>query len=198
LGGKAKVQGMVTLSKIYTKTGDSGETGLGDGSRVSKTSLRIAAIGAVDEANSAIGVARLDAEGDADAMLSRIQNDLFDLGADLSAPEDGRKAEGRLRVSGAQVERLEREIDVMNEALSPLTSFVLPGGTALAAHLHLARAIARRAEAAIVALAAKEEINPAALHYANRLSDHLFVMARTANDAGMGDVLWVPGGNQES
>jgi cob(I)alamin adenosyltransferase len=187
---------MVTLSKIYTKTGDSGETGLGDGSRVSKTSLRIAAIGAVDETNSAIGVARLDAEGDADAMLSRIQNDLFDLGADLSAPEDGQKAEGRLRVSGAQVERLEREIDTMNETLSPLTSFVLPGGTALAAHLHLARAIARRAEAAIVALAAKEKINDAALHYANRLSDHLFVMARTANDGGMGDVLWVPGGNR--
>jgi cob(I)alamin adenosyltransferase len=187
---------MVTLSKIYTKTGDSGETGLGDGSRVSKTSLRIAAMGAVDEANSAIGVARLDAEGDADAMLSRIQNDLFDLGADLSAPEDGRKAEGRLRVSGAQVERLEREIDAMNETLSPLTSFVLPGGTALAAHLHLARAITRRAEAAIVALAAGEEINAAALHYANRLSDHLFVMARTANDGGMGDVLWIPGNNR--
>jgi cob(I)alamin adenosyltransferase len=196
LGGKTKVQGMVTLSKIYTKTGDSGETGLGDGSRVSKTSRRIAAIGAVDETNSAIGVARLDAEGDADAMLSRIQNDLFDLGADLSAPEDGRKAEGRLRVSGAQVERLEREIDAMNEALSPLTSFVLPGGTALAAHLHLARAIARRAEAAIVALAAQEKINDAALRYANRLSDHLFVMARTANDGGMGDVLWIPGNNR--
>jgi cob(I)alamin adenosyltransferase len=196
LGGKTKVQGMVTLSKIYTKTGDSGETGLGDGSRVSKTSRRVAAIGAVDETNSAIGVARLDAEGDADTMLSRIQNDLFDLGADLSAPEDGRKAEGRLRVSSAQVERLEREIDAMNETLSPLTSFVLPGGTALAAHLHLARAIARRAEAAIVALAAKEAINDAALCYANRLSDHLFVMARTANDGGMGDVLWVPGKNR--
>jgi cob(I)alamin adenosyltransferase len=196
LGGKTKVQGMVTLSKIYTKTGDSGETGLGDGSRVSKTSRRIAAIGAVDETNSAIGVARLDAEDDADTMLSRIQNDLFDLGADLSAPEDGRKAEGRLRVSGAQVERLEREIDAMNEALSPLTSFVLPGGTALAAHLHLARAIARRAEAAIVALAAQEKINDAALRYANRLSDHLFVMARTANDGGMGDVLWIPGNNR--
>jgi cob(I)alamin adenosyltransferase len=187
---------MVTLSKIYTKTGDSGETGLGDGSRVAKTSPRIAAMGAVDEANSAIGVARLDAEGDADTMLSRIQNDLFDLGADLSAPEDGRKAEGRLRICGAQVERLEREIDTMNESLSPLTSFVLPGGTALAAHLHLARAIARRAEAAIVALAAQETINEAALRYANRLSDHLFVMARTANDGGMGDVLWVPGENR--
>jgi len=187
---------MVVLNKIYTKTGDSGETGLGDGSRISKASLRVTAIGAVDETNSAIGIARLDAEGDMDAMLSRIQNDLFDLGADLSAPEEGRKAEKRLRISDAQVERLEREIDAMNEKLSPLTSFVLPGGTALAAHLHLARAIARRAEAAMVALAAQEKINDAALHYANRLSDHLFVMARMANDAGRGDVLWVPGENR--
>jgi cob(I)alamin adenosyltransferase len=187
---------MVTLNRIYTKTGDSGETGLGDGSRLPKYALRVAAMGAVDEANSAIGVARLDAEGDVDAMLSRIQNDLFDLGADLSAPEDGRKAEGRLRVAGSQVERLEREIDAMNEKLSPLTSFVLPGGTALAAHLHLARAVARRAEGVIAELASKEAINPAALQYANRLSDHLFVMARTANDGGMGDVLWVPGKNR--
>ena len=187
---------MVTLSKIYTKTGDAGETGLGDGSRVSKASLRIAAIGAVDETNSAIGIARLHAEGDADAMLARIQNDLFDLGADLCVPEDGCKAEGRLRIAGVLVERLEREIDTMNATLSPLTSFVLPGGTALAAHLHLARTIARRAEAAIVALAAAEEINDAARRYANRLSDHLFVMARTANNAGMGDVLWIPGENR--
>jgi cob(I)alamin adenosyltransferase len=187
---------MVTLNKIYTKTGDSGQTGLGDGSRVSKTSPRITAIGAVDEANSAIGIARLDAQGDADAMLARIQNDLFDLGADLAAPEDGRKTEGRLRIAGAQVERLEHEIDAMNETLAPLTSVVLPGGTALAAHLHLARAIARRAEVAMVTLAAQEAINEAALHYINRLSDHLFVMARTANDGGMGDVLWVPGKNR--
>jgi cob(I)alamin adenosyltransferase len=187
---------MVTLNKIYTKTGDSGETGLGDGSRISKASLRITAIGAVDETNSAIGIARLAAEGDTDAMLARIQNDLFDLGADLCAPEDGRKAEGRLRISGAQVERLDREIDAMNESLAPLTSFVLPGGTALAAHLHLARAIARRAEAAIVALAAQEKINAATVRYANRLSDHLFVMARTANNNDVGDVLWVPGGNR--
>jgi cob(I)alamin adenosyltransferase len=192
---------MVTLSKIYTKTGDSGETGLGDGSRISKASLRIAAIGAVDETNCAIGIARLDTENDADAMLARIQNDLFDLGADLCAPEDGRKApstkhNGRLRIAAAQVERLEREIDAMNENLSPLTSFVLPGGTALAAHLHLARAITRRAEAAMVSLAAQEQINDAALRYANRLSDHLFVMARTANDGGMGDVLWIPGKNR--
>jgi cob(I)alamin adenosyltransferase len=192
---------MVTLSKIYTKTGDSGETGLGDGSRISKASLRIAAIGAVDETNSAIGIARLDAEGDTDAMLSRFQNDLFDLGADLSVPEDGRQApssnpRSRLRISGAQVERLEREIDAMNEKLSPLTSFVLPGGAALAARLHLARAIARRAEAAMVALAAEENTNALALRYVNRLSDHLFVMARTVNDSGMGDVLWVPGENR--
>jgi cob(I)alamin adenosyltransferase len=187
---------MVTLSKIYTKTGDSGQTGLGDGSRVSKASLRIAAIGAVDEANSAIGIARLDADGDSDAMLARIQNDLFDLGADLCAPEGGRKAEGRLRIAPAQVERLEREIDAMNENLAPLTSFILPAGTALAAHLHLARAIARRAEAAMVTLAQEETINEAALRYINRLSDHLFVMARTANDGGMGDVLWVPGENR--
>jgi cob(I)alamin adenosyltransferase len=192
---------MVILNKIYTKTGDSGETGLGDGSRISKASLRITAIGAVDETNSAIGIARLDAEGDTDAMLSRIQNDLFDLGADLCSPEDSRKApssqnKGRLRISPAQVERLEREIDAMNEKLSPLTSFVLPGGTALAVQLHLARAIARRAEAAMVALTAQEKINEAALRYANRLSDHLFVMARTANDGGMGDVLWIPGANR--
>src|SRR5471032_1549504 len=152
---------MVTLNRIYTKTGDSGETGLGDGSRLPKYALRVAAMGAVDETNSAIGVARLDAEGDVDAMLARIQNDLFDLGADLSVPEDGRKAEGRLRVAVAQVERLEREIDAMNEKLSPLTSFVLPGGTALAAHLHLARAVARRAEGVIAKLASTEAINPA-------------------------------------
>ncbi len=187
---------MVKLDKIYTKGGDSGQTGLSDGSRVSKASLRIAAIGAVDEANSAIGVARLKAQGDFDVMLARIQNDLFDLGADLSAPEDSRKGESRLRIAPVQVERLEREIDAMNENLSPLTSFVLPGGAPLSAHLHLARAIARRAEAAIAALAAQEAINPAALHYANRLSDHLFVMARAANDGGKGDVLWVPGANR--
>ena len=145
---------MVRLDKIYTRGGDGGETGLGDGSRISKTHARITAIGAVDEANCAIGVARVVADGEMDAMLGRIQNDLFDLGADLSAPQDGRKAEGRLRIADSQVARLEREIDAMNEGLAPLTSFILPGGSALAAHLHLARAIARRAEAAIVALSA--------------------------------------------
>jgi cob(I)alamin adenosyltransferase len=187
---------MVTLNEIYTKTGDSGQTGLGDGSRISKSARRITAIGAVDETNAAIGIARLDGEDEMDARLARIQNDLFDLGADLCAPEDGRKAEGRLRMAESQVERLEREIDAMNAALSPLTSFILPGGTALAAHLHLARTIARRAEVAMVALAAEEEINAAALRYINRLSDHLFVMARAANNEGMGDVLWVPGENR--
>ena len=186
---------MVKLTRIYTRGGDRGETSLGDGSRVPKHALRVAATGTVDETNAVLGLARLHTGGqpETDAMLARIQNDLFDLGADLSAPEDGRKAEGRLRVAGAQVERLEREIDAMNEKLSPLKSFVLPGGTALAAHLHLARAVARRAESVIAELASAETINPAALHYANRLSDHLFVMARTANDGGMGDVLWVPG-----
>ena len=187
---------MVTLNRIYTKTGDSGQTGLGDGSRISKAAPRVTAIGAVDETNAAIGVARLDSEDEMDAMLARIQNDLFDLGADLCAPEDGRKAEGRLRIAESQVERLEREIDTMNAALSPLTSFVLPGGTAMAARLHLARTIARRAECAMVALAAEEKINEAALRYINRLSDHLFVMARAANNEGMGDVLWVPGENR--
>jgi cob(I)alamin adenosyltransferase len=188
---------MVTLSRIYTRTGDLGETGLSDGSRLPKYALCIAAIGAVDEANSAIGVARLDAEGEDDAMLARIQNDLFDLGADLSTPEGGRKSETALRILPAQVGRLEREIDAMNASLQPLKSFVLPGGTALAAHLHLARAITRRAERLIAELAAREEINPAALQYANRLSDHLFVLARSANDRGMGDVLWDPGATRE-
>jgi cob(I)alamin adenosyltransferase len=187
---------MVTLSKIYTRTGDLGETGLGDGSRISKASVRVAAIGTVDETNAAIGIARLDSEGEMDAMLARIQNDLFDLGADLCAPEEGRKAEGRLRIAESQVERLEREMDGMNTQLSPLTSFILPGGTALAARLHLARTIARRAECAMVALAAEEKLNAAALRYINRLSDHLFVMARAANNTGMGDVLWVPGENR--
>ena len=165
---------MVKLNKIYTRTGDDGTTGLVRGPRRFKYDLRVACYGTIDEANSVIGVCRLltTSMPKIDSMLARIQNDLFDLGADLSAPEDGRKAEGRLRVSGAQVERLEREIDAMNEKLAPLTSFILPGGTALAAHLHLARAIARRAEAAIVGLAAQEKINDAAIRYANRLSDH--------------------------
>ena len=188
---------MVVLNRIYTRTGDDGTTALGSGERRPKYDLRIAAYGTVDETNAAIGVVRLHL-GDAralDAMLGPVQNDLFDLGADLSMPEDG-KTEDRLRIAPAQVERLEREIDAMNATLAPLKSFVLPGGTALAAHLHLARAIARRAERAIVELATQETVNEAAIHYANRLSDHLFVMARAADNDGMGDILWVPGKNR--
>jgi cob(I)alamin adenosyltransferase len=190
---------VVKLDKIYTKGGDLGESSLTGGERRSKADPRFAAIGAVDETNSAIGVARteiksLEARGETDAMLARIQNDLFDLGADLSTPEEGHKT--ALRIVAAQVTRLEAEIDAMNEGLKPLTSFVLPGGSRLSAHLHLARAMARRAEREMVALAATEAVNPEALRYINRLSDHLFVMARLANDGGAADVLWVPGGNR--
>ena len=184
---------MVTLSKIYTKTGDSGETGLGDGSRVSKTSPRIAAIGAVDETNSAIGIARLDADGDSDAMLARIQNDLFDLGADLCRPET---KEGDLRILDSQVTRLEKEIDTMNAALQPLQSFVLPGGTPAAAYLHLARTITRRAERAITSLAGSNPVNPSVIKYINRLSDHFFVLSRYLNGKGKRDILWRPGANR--
>ncbi len=187
---------MVTLNRIYTKTGDKGETALGDGTRLPKQSLRIQAFGTVDETNAAIGLARLHTEGAVDAMLARIQNDLFDLGADLCVPETAKRAEGRLRIADAQVERLEREIDSMNVELSPLTSFVLPGGTAAASHLHLARTVARRAERLMVELAAAEEINAAAIRYINRLSDHLFVASRYVNDKGAKDVLWVPGNNR--
>jgi len=192
---------MVRLDKIYTRGGDLGESSLTGGSRRSKADARFAALGAVDEANSAIGLARLEADADLDAMLGRIQNDLFDLGADLSTPDESGKADpsssrSALRIVAAQVERLEREIDAMNAGLAPLTSFVLPGGTRLAAHLHLARAIVRRAERKMVALAAKESVSPEALRYINRLSDHLFVMARLGNGGGAGDVLWVPGENR--
>jgi cob(I)alamin adenosyltransferase len=187
---------MVTLNRIYTKTGDKGETALGDGTRRPKHALRIQAFGTVDETNSAVGIARLHAQGAVDAMLARIQNDLFDLGADLCVPETAKRNEGRLRIVEAQVERLEREIDAMNAELAPLTSFVLPGGTPAAAYLHLARAIARRAERLMVELAASETVNDAAMRYINRLSDHLFVASRFVNDKGAADVLWVPGGNR--
>ena len=187
---------MVTLNRIYTKTGDRGDTALGDGTRRPKHDLRIRAFGTVDETNAAIGVARLHASGEVDAMLMRIQNDLFDLGADLCVPETAKRAEGRLRIAEAQVERLEREIDAMNAELAPLTSFVLPGGSPAAAYLHLARAIARRAERLMVELAAAEPVNEAALRYMNRLSDHLFVASRFVNDKGAKDVLWVPGGTR--
>ena len=187
---------MVTLNRIYTKTGDKGDTGLGDGTRRSKHDLRIQAYGTVDETNAAIGIARLHAKDELDAMLGRIQNDLFDLGADLSSPEDGRRGEGRLRIIDSQVDRMEREIDLMNAALKPLDSFVLPGGTAAAAYLHLGRTIARRAERLTVELALRETVSPVAIRYINRLSDHLFVASRLANDGGAKDVLWVPGANR--
>jgi cob(I)alamin adenosyltransferase len=185
---------MVKLNRIYTRTGDAGTTGLGDGTRVDKDSLRLEAMGAVDEANAALGLARQAANGAVDAMLARIQNDLFDLGADLCVPEAAGEEGPHLRIVMAQVERLEREIDAMNEALAPLNSFVLPGGSALAAELHLARTIVRRAERVMVALAKTETIGTAALAYINRLSDHLFVLSRTAN--GGNDMLWVPGQNR--
>ncbi len=184
---------MVRLTRIYTRGGDTGETSLGDGTRVPKQSLRVEAFGTVDEANAAIGLARLHTEGEADAMLARIQNDLFDLGADLCTPEEGRRAAGALRIVAAQVARLEREIDRINATLKPLDSFILPGGTAAAAYLHLARTVTRRAERLVCALAAAETVNPEAVKYLNRLSDHLFVLGRRVNDNGAKDVLWQPG-----
>lgn len=187
---------MVVLNRIYTKTGDTGQTALGDGTRLPKHALRISAFGTVDEANAAIGLARLHAKGDMDAMLARIQNDLFDLGADLCVPQTAKTSEGRLRIADVQVERLEHEIDAMNAELKPLNSFVLPGGVPAAAYLHLARTIVRRAERLIVELSEREAVNPAAIRYANRLSDHLFVASRTVNDKGAKDVLWVPGQNR--
>ena len=181
---------MVKLTKIYTRTGDGGEAGLVDGSRVSKASARMHAIGEVDEANSAIGLAIVSARGDLTTALCRIQNEMFDLGADLATPGE---IEGALRILPGQVERLEAEIDAMNADLSSLTSFILPGGGAAQAALHLARATVRRAERWSVALASEQPNNPHALAYLNRLSDHLFVAARhVARDAG-GDVFWVPG-----
>jgi cob(I)alamin adenosyltransferase len=182
---------MVRLTRIYTRTGDKGQTSLGDGSRVSKDTLRVEAFGTVDEANAAVGQARLHAKGKTDAMLARIQNDLFDLGADLCVPEGGKPGRSRLRIADSQVERLEHEIDAMNARLKPLESFVLPGGTALAARLHLARAVVRRAERLMVTLAKHEKIGEPALRYINRLSDHLFVASRAANRGR--DVLWKPG-----
>ncbi|MBV9827068.1 MAG: cob(I)yrinic acid a,c-diamide adenosyltransferase [Alphaproteobacteria bacterium] len=183
----------VHLTRIYTRGGDKGQTSLGDGSRVAKQSLRVEAYGTVDEANAAIGLARLHADTESDAMLARIQNDLFDLGADLCTPEGGRRANDALRIVASQVERLEHEIDAMNASLRPLDSFILPGGTPVAAYLHLARTVTRRAERLICALAAEETVNPEAVKYLNRLSDHLFVLGRRVNDNGARDVLWQPG-----
>ncbi|SFT88105.1 cob(I)yrinic acid a,c-diamide adenosyltransferase [Sedimentitalea nanhaiensis] len=190
---------MVVLNKIYTRTGDAGDTALGNGDRVAKHSARVAAYGTSDELNCTLGVARLHAEGELDTALSRIQNDLFDLGADLCRPDMEQDAEAEyppLRVIDGQVSRLETEIDAMNAGLTPLRSFILPGGTALAAHLHICRTVARRAERLAVELAAAEAVNPAAVKYLNRLSDWFFVAARVANNGGQDDVLWVPGANR--
>lgn len=193
---------MVVLNKIYTRSGDAGTTALGSGERVSKHALRIAAYGTVDETNASAGVASVHLAGDdsgLDAMLLRIQNDLFDLGADLCVPDRGKKLEHEpLRINDAQVERLEQEIDQMNAELEPLRSFVLPGGTPAAAALHVARTISRRAERLMVELAAMpdEIVSAPALKYINRLSDFFFVASRYANDRGKSDVLWVPGQNR--
>lgn len=193
---------MVELNRIYTRGGDAGQTSLGSGDRVAKHDLRVAAYGTVDETNGAIGLARLHTADNAptDEMLARIQNDLFDLGADLCTPEGderaARKAEGALRIVPEQVARLEQEIDALNETLAPLTSFILPGGTPAAAHLHMARTISRRAERLMTELATREAINPEALKYINRLSDHLFVLGRHLNDGGRADALWKPGQNR--
>ena len=189
---------MVVLNRIYTRTGDDGTTALGSGERRPKCDLRIAAYGTVDETNAAIGVVRVHLkDAPLDAMLGMIQNDLFDLGADLAVPQREGKAE-RLRLLASQVQRLERDIDGLNEKLAPLTSFVLPGGTPAAAYLHLARTICRRAERIMVELAARPEepVSDAAIQYMNRLSDFLFVASRAANHNGAGDVLWVPGQNR--
>ena len=192
---------MVVLNKIYTRTGDDGTTALGSGRRVSKADLRVEAYGTLDETNAAIGLARLytrEQDGPLDAMLNRIQNDLFDLGADVCFPDESKDARGRLTVSAAQVDRLETEIDALNQDLQPLRSFVLPGGTPAASYLHLARTISRRAERLMVALAERpdEAVGDAALRYINRLSDFLFVASRYANEKGKADVLWVPGQNR--
>lgn len=191
---------MVVLSKIYTRTGDAGDTALGDGARVPKYAGRVDAYGTVDELNAFVGVARLEVEDDdMDEALARIQNDLFDLGADLCRPDMEKDAEAEyppLRMLPGQVERLEIEIDAMNGELEPLRSFILPGGTPLAAQLHVCRTVARRAERAAVELAAQEAVNAAAVKFLNRLSDWFFVAARVANNGGMDDVLWIPGANR--
>jgi cob(I)alamin adenosyltransferase len=192
---------MVKLDKIYTRGGDKGETSLGGGARVGKNNIRVQAYGTADEANAIIGLARLNADAAVDAMLGRIQNDLFDLGADLCRPQDldnkaGDGNDDSLRISEDQVARLETEIDDMNAGLEPLTSFILPGGNEAAAWLHLGRTVVRRCERLICALAEIEAVNPMAIQYANRLSDHLFVLARHVNNQGQNDVLWQPGANR--
>jgi cob(I)alamin adenosyltransferase len=188
---------MVKLNKIYTRTGDNGTTGLVDGSRLPKHHARLEAIGALDEANSALGLALAALDGDAAADVRRVQNDLFDLGADLATPgEDFAPSEMVLRIVPAQAEWLEARIDALNESLESLRSFILPGGSEAAARVHVARAAVRRAERAMTALGQKAPVNPAALAFVNRLSDYLFVLARSLNAGGAGDVLWQPGANR--
>lgn len=190
---------MVVLNKIYTRTGDGGDTALGDGSRVLKYDARVEAYGTVDEVNATVGMARCHANGQVDAQLAMIQNDLFDLGADLCRPDMEKDATAEyppLRTTQTQVDRLEAEIDAMNSVIPPLRSFVLPGGSNLSAHLHLCRTVSRRAERLTVALGAAEQVNPVAIKYLNRLSDWFFVASRAANNDGADDVLWVPGANR--
>jgi cob(I)alamin adenosyltransferase len=189
---------MVRLNKIYTKSGDGGETSLSDGARVAKHEPRVASYGAVDEANATVGLVRLHTAHfpEYDAMLGRIQDDLFDLGADLARPGTDFDSDEVLRMTGPQVARLEAEIDAMNADLAPLESFTLPGGEPAAAYLHLARTVSRRAEREITQLAEYEPVNPAAVQYINRVSDHFFVMSRAINAPGNRDVLWRPGANR--
>jgi len=188
---------MVKINKIYTRTGDDGTTGLVDGSRLPKHALRMQAVGDVDEANASVGHAAVIAEGYIRSDLIRFQNTLFDLGADLATPgDDFEPSEMVLRIVPSQVDHVESRIDALNAGLQPLTSFILPGGSELAARLHMARTVARRAERAMTALAEAEAVNPAALAFINRLSDYLFVAARIANHSGRGDVHWVPGANR--
>ncbi|TNM59916.1 cob(I)yrinic acid a,c-diamide adenosyltransferase [Aliirhizobium smilacinae] len=187
---------MVKLTKIYTRGGDKGQTSLGNSARVPKNDRRVAAYGTVDEVNSIIGVARLNVSDEVDIALARIQNDLFDLGADLCTPEAENPKYPPLRISKSQIVRLELEIDEINRHLSPLNSFILPGGTPASAYLHLARTVARRAERDIVELSQNENVSDLCTQYMNRLSDYLFVLARKCNSDGVSDVLWVPGANR--
>ena len=190
---------MVVLNRIYTRTGDAGDTALSDGTRVPKSDPRVEAYGTVDELNATLGLARLHADGEIADRIATIQNDLFDLGADLSRPDMAADADAGypvLRIVPAQTARLEAEIDAMNARLTPLRSFILPGGSALAAHLHLSRTVARRAERCATVLLAADAANPEAVRYLNRLSDWLFVAGRIANDDGAADILWVPGANR--
>ena len=188
---------MVKLDRIYTGGGDAGATSLGNGERVSKNNIRVQAYGTVDEVNAIVGMVQACLNDQSlKSMLARIQNDLFDLGADLCTPQGKERKTGALRMTDEQWQRLENEIDIVNDGLEPLTSFVLPGGSTVAAHLHLARTVVRRAERVVCELAEREEVSKAALRYLNRLSDFFFVLSRHCNDRGNSDVLWVPGGNQ--